>query len=305
MSRALDAVPEGPQDVLAALDAGLEAHHAWLAAWHRALVCQTVPDPDVVADDPVAACPFGRWLGRHGEEHLLRQPAFADLKNLHGRARDLGKLIAERAAAGKPVPALEYDALIEVAERFETVARRLRDAFRKAVAELDPLTGLANRVTMLRELEAELERAGRTGQPCGIALADIDRFKAVNDTHGHTAGDKVLAAAAGRFLSHLRPYDTIYRYGGEEFLICLPNADAATARVVLERLRETLAGEPVPVDAEMALSVTASFGLAMARDGAGLKTLIERADAALYDAKRAGRDRVVTWLPPDAEKGVA
>lgn len=305
MSPALDAVPEGPQDVLAALDAGLEAHHAWLAAWHRALVCKTPPDEAVVAEDPAAACAFGRWLARHGEEDLLRQPAFAELQSLHGRARQLGKLIAERAAAGKAVPPVEYDALIEVTERFEAVARRLRDAFRKAVAELDPLTGLANRVTMLRELAAELDRAKRSGQPCGIALADIDRFKAVNDTHGHAAGDKVLAAAAGRFLSHLRPYDTIYRYGGEEFLICLPNADLATARGVLERLRQTLAEAPVPVDADLTLAVTSSFGLAMADDAAGLKTLIERADAALYEAKRAGRDRVVSWHPARARIGAA
>lgn len=287
--------PETPEDVLAAVGAAMEEHHHWMKVWHRALVCGTPPADIVLKGNTPQASAFARWMAEHGGRGLLQQAAFAEMKQRFDRVRELGRLLAERALSGRRVPPEDYDAMVEAASAFERQAARLSDAFRKAVAELDPLTGLANRVTMLRELEAEYDRAVRTGQPCGVALADIDRFKSVNDTHGHGVGDKVLAATAGRFLTRLRPYDAIWRYGGEEFLICLPNADEATALRILERLRETLAARPIPVQEELELPVTASFGLAMVRTGESLKRLIERADKALYVSKREGRNRTTLW----------
>ena len=292
---ALTNAPETPEEVLAAINAGVAEHHAWLKSWHRALVCATPPAGAVLAGANPAGSPFAAWLKAHGGTGLLAQDAFAELQRRLERARELGKLLAERTGGERHLPPEDYDALVEAASAFEKQAGRLADAFRKAVAELDPLTGLANRVTMLRELEAEFDRARRTGQPCGIALADLDRFKSVNDTHGHGVGDKVLAAAAGRFLSRLRPYDAIWRYGGEEFVICLPNADEATALRILERLRETLAARPIPIRDDLDLPVTSSFGLSMVEGEVSLKHTIERADQALYAAKRDGRNRVTLW----------
>ena len=292
---ALTDAPETPEEVLAAINAGVAEHHAWLKSGHRALVCATPPTAAVLAGADGAGSPFAGWLKTHGGTGLLAQDAFAELQRRLERARELGKLLAERAAGGRRLPLEDYDALVEAASAFEKQASRLADAFRKAVAELDPLTGLANRVTMLRELETEFDRARRTGQPCGIALADLDRFKSVNDTHGHAVGDKVLAAAAGRFLSRLRPYDAIWRYGGEEFVICLPNADEPTALRILERLRDALAARPIPIRDDLDLPVTSSFGLAMVEGEVGLKGTIERADQALYAAKRDGRNRVSLW----------
>lgn len=292
---ALSHPPETPEDVLVAVDAAMAEHHAWMKIWHRGLVCGTPPDPRVLGGKGGAPSPFAAWLAEHGGRGLLQQDAFAELQRRFSRVRELGRLLAERALTGKRVPPEDYDAMVDASSAFERQAARLADAFRKAVAELDPLTGVANRVTMLRDLEVEYDRAVRTGQSCGIALADIDRFKLVNDLHGHGAGDKVLAMAAGRFLTRLRPYDSIWRYGGEEFLICLPNADARTALGILERLRETLAETPIAISDTLDLPVTASFGLAMVRPEESLKRLIERADRALYLSKQEGRNRTTLW----------
>ncbi|MEQ8603433.1 MAG: diguanylate cyclase [Marivibrio sp.] len=286
-------------DVLAALDDALEEHERWMSRWRRALVCRIPPDPDLLQEDQHLATEFGRWYTIHADDPLLQQPALGDLWRCYLEVHSLSRVLAERATDAKPVPVGEYDELVRREDEFRSRARRLRDAFRKAVSELDPLTGLSTRAAMAAELEAEYARAAgggsATGRGLAIALADIDRFKQVNDVHGHAVGDEVLRAVAGRFLSRLRPSDSIYRYGGEEFLVSLPNASPGVARSVLERLREALEERPVGLENGEELHVTASFGVAAAAPGVGLKTVIERADEALYEAKRGGRNRVVGW----------
>ncbi|MDF1751117.1 MAG: diguanylate cyclase, partial [Alphaproteobacteria bacterium] len=278
--------------ILRAVDLAIEEHGNWLTRWHRALVCGLPPDADVIAENSMDLTKFGRWHEQHRRDSLLSQPAFQDLwqsyVDLHNIARD----VACKAGNAR-VSAQDYDGVMVKSNAFLTRARRIRDAFRKAVSDLDPLTGLSNRTTMNTELAAEYERAVRSNTPCCIALADIDHFKKVNDTHGHGIGDQVLAAAAGRFLSQLRPYDLIYRYGGEEFLLCLPNADPKTAAGVLERLREALFERPIPLENGSELLISASFGFSQIEGSRPLKEVITQADQALYQAKQAGRNRVV------------
>ena len=284
-----------PEDVQRALDDAIVEQGQWLGRWHRALVCRLPQDSDVIAEDSHDCSEFGRWRLRHAGDALLSQAAFRDLwenfQAMHERAR----WIANEIGGSEAIPVATYDDMMAHADLFLSRARRLRDAFRKAVSELDTLTGISNRSVMLSELQGEFDRAVRTRSHCCIALADIDRFKQVNDTYGHAAGDRVLSVAAGRLLAHLRPYDSIYRYGGEEFLICLPNADPDAARQVLERLRASLEDAPIPLEDGRSLDVTCSFGVAEIDGGAGLKTVIERADRALYAAKEAGRNRVASW----------
>jgi diguanylate cyclase (GGDEF)-like protein len=126
-------------------------------------------------------------------------------------------------------------------------------------------------------------------------LADLDHFKQVNDRFGHRAGDRVLAEAAQFFQTHLRPYDSVYRYGGEEFLFCLPDTDAHKARPIIDRLRQRLSESTVALDDGTGLRVTCSFGIAEIDRSAELSTILERADQALYAAKAAGRNRVSLW----------
>lgn len=170
--------------------------------------------------------------------------------------------------------------------------RHLEDLAR--LAHRDPLTAVANRRAFEDALAREIARAIRAGTPLAAVLIDVDRFKQVNDAHGHPAGDAVLAAVAARAQAALRASDLLARLGGEEFGVLLPGADLAQAAEAAERIRARIAGAPVDALGH-ALAVTVSLGcavlLAGEEDGRGL---LARADAKLYEAKRGGRDRVAS-----------
>ncbi|WP_425404194.1 diguanylate cyclase [Hwanghaeella sp.] len=292
-----------PQDVLAALDEGDDEVRRFMQAWHRSVICGKPQDRRVTALESHVQTGFGKWMAERSGDALLQQPAFDELTRSHRQIHDQARRLAGIVAEGQPIRTAEYDALINHVSRFYDQARRLRDAFAKLVSEIDPLTGLHNRQIMAHDLDVEFDRGQRTGGPLCLALTDIDHFKRVNDTYGHAAGDVVLASVAGRFQSNLRPYDSIYRYGGEEFLITLPNANTGTANSVLERLRTALESAPIALADGTRLSVTASFGIVRVDYEIPLKQSIERADKALYAAKQGGRNRVVTWS--DALEGPA
>jgi diguanylate cyclase (GGDEF)-like protein len=161
---------------------------------------------------------------------------------------------------------------------------------------LDGLTGMLNRRSLAARAAELVEQAALTGQAVGVVLGDLDRFKAVNDEHGHQAGDAVLVDVAYTLRKQLRAFDLAYRLGGEEFLIVLPGAALDEAVALAERLRVAVELEPAG-----GLHVTMSFGAASSA-GAGLRwdDLVAQADAALYRAKRDGRNRVCASGEPGA-----
>lgn len=290
-----DPTPFDPSEVLRSIDAAIDENAEWLQKWHRAIICGEEPDQQVVSEYAQYLSQFGSWMDLNKGQGLLDQSAFRDLGRIHEDMHQFGRFLALKSAQGNRIPAVEYDAFSEKVQGFNLQARRIREAFRRALSELDPLTGLHNRQVMMAVLERERERAVRTGTGCCIVLADIDHFKSVNDTHGHTAGDFVLRTVAGRFLAKLRPYDEIFRYGGEEFLICLPNADAHAASEIVERLRLSVAELPVTLADGSRLPLTVSFGLCLVNTAAELKQTIEQADRALYAAKHGGRNQLQVW----------
>jgi diguanylate cyclase (GGDEF)-like protein len=178
-----------------------------------------------------------------------------------------------------------------------------REALREQATK-DWLTKVWNRSSILDLLSRELARSGREARPVGLVLVDLDHFKNVNDTLGHFAGDAVLREAAVRMLSAIRPYDSVGRYGGEEFLILLPGCDEQATCGLAERVRAQIAKDGVAAG-ETTLSLTASFGATsvMARQGITAEELIRKADEAMYLAKRLGRNRV-ELLPFDSPDAV-
>lgn len=170
----------------------------------------------------------------------------------------------------------------------------------QALSLTDPLTGMPNRRRLQIHLEQEIA-AARRGRPLSVAIVDLDNFKQINDQFGHAAGDAVLRHAADMLTTRLRPYDVVFRYGGEEFLILFPDSDLETAGLALERLRRTLTQHPAHLPDGRTQPVTASFGAAEFDGEIEWAQVIARADAALYRAKEGGRNRVELWQAGDPE----
>jgi diguanylate cyclase (GGDEF)-like protein/PAS domain S-box-containing protein len=248
-------------------------------------------------------------VGSYEHEHRMRHPDGSVLWVL-----DRGRVV-ERAPDGRPlrmagtvtdissrkhnefVLALATDALAHAnAELERKVAERTADLARanEALARLarrDALTGLPNRLAVDERLHEEARRQpGERGTGCAVLMIDIDFFKPINDTHGHATGDEVLALVAGVLADTVREADFVSRYGGEEFLVLLPDTALDGARTVAEKLRAVVAATVHPV----AGRITVSIGLAMAAPCTGeLAAVVAQADAALYEAKRTGRNRLV------------
>ncbi|HYM84760.1 MAG TPA: diguanylate cyclase [Candidatus Dormibacteraeota bacterium] len=206
--------------------------------------------------------------------------------------------LVDRLATEGPTP-------LDAVGRGRIRDRRLRESFERLAAHLsqtmtlatvDPLTQVSNRQAVFGRLEEEVGRAGRYGRPLSVVLADIDHFKRLNDSHGHVAGDRVLHAVAAILRDNVRSVDAVGRYGGEEFLIVLPETDVDAAASLAEKLRRLVASSPIALEDGTRLAVTLSAGVA---GGLGphlrLDALVRDADAALYSAKALGRDQVFVF----------
>jgi two-component system cell cycle response regulator len=197
----------------------------------------------------------------------------------------------------RPIDKNEMLARVRTQIKKKRYTERLRDNVQMSIemAITDALTGLFNRRYMETHLASLVEQAATRGKPITVLVVDIDYFKAVNDGHGHDAGDDVLREFALRIRKSIRNIDLACRYGGEEFVIVMPETDMAVASMVAERLRRRIAGEPFAIQqGARNLEVTISIGIAaLGASGDNAASILKRADQALYRAKRDGRNRVV------------
>jgi two-component system cell cycle response regulator len=186
---------------------------------------------------------------------------------------------------------VDYDALARM-----NLAMTRREGQMLESSLSDALTGIGNRRSLEQSLAVEINRARSGGEPLCAVMLDIDHFKRVNDDFGHAAGDVVLAHVGALLKAQTRSTDVVARFGGEEFTLLLPLADLAQAAAKAAQIGGLLSREPI---GPLTRPVTASFGVAELAPGEDGAALLSRADAALYDAKRAGRDRVVAAPSPE------
>jgi diguanylate cyclase (GGDEF)-like protein len=209
----------------------------------------------------------------------------------------------------KPFKTFELRARLRVGMRIletQNELLRSRECLEFQAAH-DPLTRLWNRGGILELLKTQHSRALRTAESFSVCLADLDHFKQINDTYGHLAGDEVLHAAGARMSDTLRAYDSLGRYGGEEFLAILPGCSAQIALPVAERLRKSIADQPIVsipeaihttmsiVTSPEPIHMTISIGVAEWQSGMEISDLLRQADVALYRAKDLGRNRVESY----------
>lgn len=234
-------------------------------------------------------------------------PGYVYIVVMTGHDQEDGLVAALDAGADdylrKGAPPAELHARLRVAERIVTLEQRLRKTLENKArqAASDPLTGLPNRRTFDRRLNAEFKRARRFSEPISVLLIDADHFKQVNDQYGHNVGDEVLRRLATTLREHLpREYDVLARIGGEEFATILPHTDRDAAVVVAERLRTALMKAPIATTAGR-LPITVSIGIGSLSHRVNTEPqttldVLDEADRCLYESKRMGRNRV-TAIP--------
>ena len=243
-----------------------------------------ITHPDDIAGDRgvLEALTSGRLTHFHREKRYIRasgEPVWVSIDStvLRDREGNATQLLAQ---------------VVDITKRrhLETELRHL--------AGHDPLTGLVNRRGLEAELDHHIAQINRYGAQGALLVLDLDHFKTINDTLGHSAGDQVIVAVAGLLRSRLRASDTVARIGGDEFAILLPVADGESARSVAEQIVADINRDGVSVGDHQVRRVTASVGVAMFREGqtSGEEVLVD-ADLAMYDAKEAGRDRVAVYSP--------
>ncbi|HUE77482.1 MAG TPA: PleD family two-component system response regulator [Longimicrobiales bacterium] len=201
----------------------------------------------------------------------------------------------------KPINFPELEARVRSMLRIKRLQDQLEEKNRE-LEELsirDGLTGLFNHRHMHDLLTDEFERSGRSGEPLSVVMFDLDRFKEVNDTYGHQAGDRVLVELADILRETAREIDKLGRYGGEEFMVILPGSDPDAGMTFADRVREHVENQKFDIQSQQPLRMTISAGVATypTDDADGPRRLVHYADRALYSAKNSGRNRVVRFDP--------
>jgi two-component system cell cycle response regulator len=239
----------------------------------------------------------GPEICRRVREHPGRPYTYILLLTARSQKGDLLRGLAFGADdyLTKPFDASELRARLHVGQRILDLQQNLiaaREELRFK-ATYDALTELCNRGVVLDALTREHARRTREGGSFGIIMADLDHFKAVNDTYGHLCGDEILKQASRRMRACVRSYDIVGRYGGEEFLVVVPSSDRTGTMVLAERIRSALESQPVRCDVAQ-IAITGSFGVAACtnEEPYDLTSLLRLVDEALYSAKRKGRNRV-------------
>lgn len=283
------------QRITEELEVIIAAHLAWFKQVNRTLVCGETVNAADLEDDAHLRSPFGQWYYSREPYQLESDPDFQELGEIQRAMHESARLALLNIIDQRRPPPELYDRCIDLALRLNTTLRRLQLNIIGELLTTDSLTGCATRRGMMIRLREEQERALRIQRPCCLCLLDFDRFKRINDDFGHPAGDAVLRQAMKFTTRVLRKYDTIFRYGGEEFLICLPGTPLKEANTVVERIRGGLERLPIRLPQGDTLFITASFGVAEMNPRLPVEESIAIADMALIRAKEQGRNRVALW----------
>lgn len=222
--------------------------------------------------------------------YQYEQKSQIKLKRLMDISDGYGHLQVETLIASYEKQALRLEKVSRISDRYQENMRELNEQLKQA-ALYDPLTKLANRRLFLPRLKEEKSSSQRSGAKLCLAMLDVDHFKRFNDNHGHEVGDIVLCRMARAIDVSLRDYDLCARWGGEEFIVLLPNTSVEMAMIVVERVRENVHSTSL-MDVAENITLTVSIGLTVFRLGEDYNDTIKRADAALQMAKRSGRNRV-------------
>lgn len=289
--------PSELQILISNVDQVLYNHDRWSDALIATLLCHLPYDEHDMDEESFRHCRFGQWLYSEGQRLLGDHASYPAIEGEHRRMHQLATRLLLTAADGEPIKLQDYELFTSAVKTLRLEATTLKRELEDLLSHIDPLTGANTRTLLLTVLREQHSLVKRGVMTCSLAMMDLDHFKIVNDTYGHQAGDRVLISCAQYVMHHLRPYDKVFRYGGEEFVLVLPSRSPDPALEVVDHLREGLANLPIHYN-EMLIGVTASFGVAPLEADLSVEQSLDNADQALYAAKAAGRNRAHLWNSP-------
>lgn len=267
----------------------LESHYRYFQNFLKSIL-----DEKEFKNTKHTECDFGKWLAEHGKTLIEDDESYREIKHFHKNFHNLISICSGYKKSGL------YKEMFFVIKEIEATSLWLSNEIGYVNAKLlslesskDFLTGLFNRRALNQIFKKYQEISELINQPISIVVADIDYFKKINDTYGHLAGDAALKHFAEIIKRNLRKSDFVFRIGGEEFLILLPNTNLEEAAKIAENLRAILEKSPLVYEGRE-INLTASFGVAELKDNSQLNELIKEADEKLYIAKREGRNKVIS-----------
>jgi len=283
------------QGIIEQLKESLYNHQQWHGALIRTLVCKLPGDSHDMSTTAHMECRFGQWYNSKAPEKLCNHPGFIALGDEHKRLHHLARLLLIGADEGKTTSTLDYDNFANALQRMQLEIAALERELENSLFNHDSLTGAITRFGILPTLREQQELVKRHAHHCYIAMMDLDNFKTINDLHGHAAGDQVLAVSIRYLIKHLRPYDKVFRYGGEEFLLCMPYTNLTHGLGRVKELNDGLGKLEIDIGKTEPIHVGASFGLTLLDPDIPVEKSIDRADKALYVAKATGKNGVRVW----------
>jgi diguanylate cyclase len=281
-------------DCLVHIGQAIDCHDRWYHHLMRVLICKTEPEPQDTAEDAHAQCRFGQWYYGEASSVLRGHPTFVAMEDEHKYLHEQAAGMLRGFAAAGRVDVAAYDRFVEALEKLHLRMLSLRHEIESELYNLDPLTDAYTRHGMMTALREQQQMVARGAGSCAIAMLDVDHFKPINDRFGHKAGDRALAHIASLLIGNLRPYDKLYRYGGEEFVIMLPNTTVQAAMMITGRMRKLIGSSTIDMGDDP-VKLTVSIGVAMIDADKSAETAVDRADQAMYAAKQHGRDQVRLW----------
>jgi len=277
------------------IEHGLTEHSKCLKDWHRSLLCGLPINNVYLLKEGYLQCDFGKWYYNQTSRYLSNNEDFLLINKVHQDIHDITRVLALKSKLEDTITKEDYDVLSEKEQELTKLLLKLKDKLHENMSKLDFLTGVLTRQPFFQTLSHEHARALRKGEPSIIVLIDLDDMKAVNDTYGHLSGDKVLEKAARYLVNNLRKYDSICRYGGDEFLICVSQITLDAAKEIITRLQMGLSSLPIKLDEDVVVNITASVGAAVMATEHSINEIIARADEALYNAKSKGKNQISFW----------
>ena len=280
------------EEAVQELGAAIESQEQWYSDLNRTLICHLPPNIRDLSREAHHLCAFGAWLDVYGNDKIRKHSLFEKIKHDHELIHYVANKLLSKTIQDEKIEPDEYQAMYKIENKIRNHLHTLNNELKDKVSNIDSLTGLYNRKEMYAQLNMQYELVNRDVYPVSIALMDIDHFKEINDKYGHVVGDKILSQLAAFLDQAVRVYDTVFRYGGDEFFILLTDTKLETAYEVLKRIHKKIGSLQVPYNGSM-VTATTSFGVSSLRKGEDIEYSIENADQALYQAKKAGRNQLV------------